>query len=209
MPEVNVPSEAGRLETRFFFNKNPEAPVALFLHPHAFLGGGMNHPVMYQLFYTFGERGFNVVRFNFRGVGNSTGSASEGEGELMDACTILDWVQELRPKAKEFWLIGHSFGSWIAMQLTARRPEVSHFVAVSPPASIYDFSFLDESFCTAKGLIAAGEMDNITPRGYMGALKDLVGNTELETIPGADHFFNDTEADLVKVVEKFMATQGR
>ena len=37
------------------------------------------------------------------------------------------------------------------MQLLMRRPEIEGFVAVSPPANLYDFSFL--SPCPAAGFI--------------------------------------------------------
>ena len=33
----------------------------------------MNNQVVYHLYYTFVERGFSVLRFNFRGVGSQSG----------------------------------------------------------------------------------------------------------------------------------------
>ena len=40
-----------------------------------------------------------------------------------------------------------------------RRPEIAGFVAVSPPANLYDFSFLAP--CPASGLIIQGTDDKI------------------------------------------------
>ena len=40
------------------------------------------------------------------------------------------------------------------MQLLMRRPEIMGFIAVSPPANNYDFSFL--SPCAVSGLILQG-----------------------------------------------------
>ena len=68
-------------------------PVALILHPHPQFGGTMNNQVVYHLYYAFQQRGFSVLRFNFRGVGRSEGLFDNGPGELADAATALDWLQ--------------------------------------------------------------------------------------------------------------------
>jgi len=68
MPEVIFNGPEGRLEGRFIQNKKPGAPIAMILHPLPQLGGNMNNPVTYQLYHQFVDRGFSVLRFNFRGV---------------------------------------------------------------------------------------------------------------------------------------------
>ena len=35
-----------------------------------------------------------------------------------------------------------SFGSWIAMHLLMRRPDIEGFVSIAAPANRFDFSFL-------------------------------------------------------------------
>jgi uncharacterized protein len=35
------------------------------------MGGTMDNQIVYNLYNTFAERGFSVLRFNFRGVGRS------------------------------------------------------------------------------------------------------------------------------------------
>jgi alpha/beta superfamily hydrolase len=86
--------------------------------------------------------GFTVLRFNFRGVGRSQGEYDQGIGELSDAASALDYLQAMNTNAKHCWVAGFSFGAWIGMQLLMRRPEITGFVSVSPPANMYDFSFL-------------------------------------------------------------------
>ena len=142
MPEVIFNGPAGRLEGRYQPAKNRFAPIAIILHPHPQFGGTMNNQIVYRLYYMFQERGFTVVRFNFRGVGRSQGTFDHGPGELSDSAGALDWIQTMFPDSRGCWIAGFSFGAWIGMQLLMRRPEIGGFVSVSPPANMYDFSFL-------------------------------------------------------------------
>ena len=99
MPEVIFTGPAGRLEGRFHSSKTKGAPIAIILHPHPQFGGTMNNQIVYQLYYAFAERGFSVMRFNFRGVGRSQGAFDHGAGELSDAAAALDWAQAANPEA--------------------------------------------------------------------------------------------------------------
>ena len=127
MPEVIINGPAGRIEGRYHHNNAPNAPIALFLHPHPQHGGTMNNKVIYTLYYMFVRRGFSCLRFNFRGVGRSQGTFSRGEGELSDAAAALDWLQSYNENASQCWISGFSFGAWIGMQLLMRRPEIAGF----------------------------------------------------------------------------------
>ena len=121
----------------------------------------MNNKVVYTLYHAFVQRGFSALRFNFRGVGRSQGIFDRGEGELADAAAALDWLQSYNPNATACWIGGFSFGAWIGMQLLMRRPEIDGFIAVAPPANMFDFSFLAP--CPASGLIIQGDQDQLVP----------------------------------------------
>ena len=97
MPEVMFSGPAGRIEGRFHPSPVRGAPLAIILHPHPQFGGTMNNQIVYNLYYTFAERGFSVLRFNFRGVGRSQGGFDHGQGELSDAAAALDWAQAFNP----------------------------------------------------------------------------------------------------------------
>ena len=161
MPEVIFPGPEGRLEGRYHPQKDRDAPIAIILHPHPQFGGTMNNKVVYNLHYAFFNMGFTVLRFNFRGVGKSQGSFDNGEGELADAAAVLDWLQSQNLYSKFTFIAGFSFGSWIGMQLMMRRPEISGFISVSPPADKFDFAFLAP--CPASGLIVHGRDNNRVP----------------------------------------------
>lgn len=197
MPEVIFNGPAGRIEGRYHHTKAPNAPVALVLHPHPQFGGTMNNPVTYALFQAFVQRGFSVLRFNFRGVGRSQGSFDAGIGELSDAAAALDWLQSQNPDASQCWIGGFSFGAWIAMQVLMRRPEIEGFISVAPQPNIYDFSFLAP--CPSSGLIIHGDADKVAPPKDVQVLVDKLHTQKgititQKTIPGANHFFsNDTD----------------
>ena len=159
--EIFIPGPAGRLEAKYFKSKKSTSPVALVLQPHPQYGGTMNNKVVYNLHYSFFNMGFSCLRFNFRGVGKSEGSFDQGVGELADATSALDFLQSHVPSARAWWVVGFSFGAWIGMQILMRRPEVTGFVAISPPANTYDFSFLAP--CPSSGLIINGSNDRVVP----------------------------------------------
>ena len=192
MPEVIFNGLVGRLEGSYHHSKRPSAPIALLLHPHPQHGGTMNNKVVYALYQIFMRRNFSVLRFNFRGVGRSQGRFDNGQGELSDAAAALDWMQAHNPNATSCWIGGFSFGAWISMQLMMRRPEISGFISVAPPASIRDFSFLAP--CPSSGIIIHGDADEIIPIDSVDKLNQKLSSQknisiEFQIIKGGDHSF--------------------
>ncbi len=194
MPEVIFPGPEGRLEGRYYQNSENWAPIALILHPHPRYGGTMNNKVVYSVYQTFSHLGFSVLRFNFRGVGRSQGSYDDGVGELSDAAAALDWLQDANTNAGACWIAGFSFGAWISMQLLMRRPEISGFISISPPANIYDFSFLAP--CPSSGLILHGTKDDLVPEPDVAKFAERLSQQrgitiDYQKIPGASHFYEE------------------
>ena len=154
MPEVIFNGPEGRLEGRYHHNGADDSPIALILHPNPQQGGTMNNKLCFNMFNMFKDRGYSVMRFNFRGVGRSQGIYDQGIGELSDAASALDWMQTYNANARATWVAGYSFGSWIGMQLLMRRPEIDGFISVAAPASEYDFTFLAP--CPSSGILIHG-----------------------------------------------------
>lgn len=208
MPEIIFQGPDGRLEGRYHPQKADMGPIALLLQPDPRFGGTMNQKVIYNLHYAFHEIGFSVLRFNFRGVGRSQGEFDEGVGELADSASALDYLQSMKPNFNACWIVGFGFGAWIGMQLLMRRPEVSGFVSVAPPANQNDFTFLAP--CPTSGLIINGGADRVvSPESVEELVKTLQEQKGItithEVIEGASHFFEpgmeemiDTTKDYVK-----------
>ena len=207
MPDVIVNGPEGRLEARYHHVDDQAAPIALMLHPHPQHGGTMHNKVVYNLFHCFVRRGFSVMRFNFRGVGRSQGEYGRGEGELADAAAILDHMQSLRKDPVKVWIAGFSFGAWIGMQLLMRRPEISGFIFVAPPANMYDFTFLAP--CPSSGLIVNGTRDEIVTTDSVEKLVEKLRTQcgiviDHKVIPGANHFFTRHLEQLNGAVEAYL-----
>jgi alpha/beta superfamily hydrolase len=207
MPEVIINGPEGRLECRYMPAESPDAPTALILHPEPDKGGTMNNRVTFALYQHFQSRGFAVMRFNFRGVGRSQGTYDNGEGELSDAATAMDWLQSQNPASTQCWIAGFSFGSWIGMQLMMRRPEIQGFISVTPPAATHDFSFLAP--CPASGLIIHGEEDNAVPPDSVHKLVERLSiqkgvEVGVDIVPGANHFFTDHLDPLIARVSDYL-----
>lgn len=207
MPELIINGPAGRLEGRYHQASASDAPVALILHPHPLHGGSMNNKVTYLTYQAFVQKGFTVMRFNFRGVGRSEGVYDEGEGELSDAATFLDWLQAFRPNARSFWVSGFSFGAWVGMQLLMRRPEVRGFISIAPPANMYDFSFLAP--CPISGMIIHGSQDDIVPPESVKLLIEKLSKQRGITIThdiisGAGHFFKEHMLELNQQILQYL-----
>ncbi len=216
MPEVIFNGPAGRIEGRYHHCRKANSPIALVLHPHPQFGGTMNNPVTYTLYQGFVDRGFSVLRFNFRGVGRSQGAFDSGIGELSDAASALDWLQSQNVDASQCWIGGFSFGAWIAMQVLMRRPEIEGFISVAPPANMYDFTFLAP--CPSSGLIVNGSADQVAPAADVQKLVDRLKTQkgiviEHATIEGANHFFDTHLEQLATVsgayLDKRLAAQAQ
>lgn len=211
MPEVIINGPEGRLEGRYTHGAEPDAPIALFLHPHPQHGGTMNNRVVYTMYNTFADRGFSCLRFNFRGVGRSQGIFAKGEGELSDAASALDWLQSFNENAKQCWIAGFSFGAWIGMQLLMRRPEITSFISVAPPANIYDFTFLAP--CPSSGLVIHGSEDTIVPPDSVTKLVQKINSQKTITVTekvleGANHFFSNQLDEIAELTESYLEENG-
>ncbi|VAW20054.1 Hydrolase SMc00528, alpha/beta fold family [hydrothermal vent metagenome] len=207
MPEVIFNGPSGRIEGRYQPGKQPNAPVAILLHPHPEFGGTMNNQIIYDLYYMFVERGFATLRYNSRGVGRSQGLFDHGLGELSDAAAALDWLQSINPESKGSWIGGFSFGAWIGMQLLMRRPEVEGFISIAPPENLYDFSFLAP--CPSSGLIIHGIEDKVAPAESVQRLVDKLqaqkGITiEQQMVEGANHFFTGQTEELLERCSEYL-----
>ena len=207
MPEIIINGPEGRLECRYMPGNQPDAPTAIILHPEPNKRGTMNNRVTFALYKLFQARGFSVLRFNFRGVGKSQGSYDNGEGELADAATAMDWLQNQNPASTECWIAGFSFGSWIGMQLMMRRPEITGFISISPPASTHDFTFLAP--CPVSGLIVQGGENSQVSSDRILQLVDKISKQKGVTIDvgiieEANQFFSAHLNEAMEAVSKYI-----
>lgn len=170
--------------------------VALVLHPHPLGGGTMHNKVVFRAAAALNDAGLTVLRFNFRGVGQSTGVHDEGRGERDDVRAALDYLSANYP-GKKIVLCGFSFGSRVGLEVGIKDPRVQFLIGIGTPLDKYDFDFL--AACRKPLLLVHGENDEY---GNVDDLRKLVTEFEqqvpvkLVVIPGAGHFFDSNLDDL-------------
>ena len=207
MVDLLIPGPEGKIEAKYVHNNNDDSPIVIILHPDPSKGGTMHTKIVFKLYKIFINAGFSTIRFNFRGVGKSSGEFDNGEGELSDAACVLDWLQQYNTNSKICWVAGFSFGAWIAMQLLMRRPEINGFVSVSPPANLRDFSFLAP--CPSSGLIVHGDKDNICSFDSTKILveklqKQKKVDINFKSIKGADHFYENFSNEFEDSINEYI-----
>jgi uncharacterized protein len=210
MSDIIFQGPAGRLEAKFFENKEDEtAPIALVLHPHPQHGGTMNNKVTYKIYENFAKNGFSVLRFNYRGVEFSEGSFDNGDGELQDAAAALDWLHSLKPQASQIWLSGFSFGAWIAMKLIMRRPDINNFIAVAPPIGNDGYDFSSFNLCPANGLVISASEDEIVDANkveYFLKHVERIDDVKINyaKVAGASHLFPEHLEPLSNILNQYI-----
>jgi alpha/beta superfamily hydrolase len=210
MANVILNGPAGRLEGKYVAGDPEKEATALFLPPSPLQGGTMNNRIIYTLYHLFNQKGFSCLRINFRGVGRSEGNLNKNEGHLEDSTSALDWLQKNHSRNKHLWVIGFSFGSWISMQLLMRRPEIKHFVVVSPQTDRLDFGFLIP--CPAPGIIIHGEKDRMTPEKNVTAFAEKLNaqkknSIHYTVIPEANHNYSGMSELVSEEVSNYVDSQ--
>ena len=207
MVDLLISGPEGKIEAKYNHNNAHNSPIVLILHPDPSRGGTMNTKIIFRLYKLFVNNGFSAIRFNFRGVGKSEGLFDDGEGELSDAASVLDWLQQYNTNSKVVWVAGFSFGAWVAMQLLMRRPEINNFISVSPPANTRDFSFLAP--CPSTGLIVHGDKDTITSFDSTKILSEKLQKQKkvdilFKNIKGADHFYENFTDQFSSIIDNYI-----
>jgi len=199
MSFVEISAPHGRLEGLLWDVESPVA-AAIVCHPHPQHGGTMHNHVTYRIARAFREHRVAALRFNFRGVGRSTGSYDEGRGELDDAQRALEYLLEkyrgLPPIAA-----GFSFGARTALQLTLADDRVAKVLAAGLAVSLFDYDFIRKLRRPAAFIQA--ENDEYAD---LDAVRDLIAQVPpphpLFVVPGSDHLGTRRLKELEEVASK-------
>lgn len=210
LEQVEIPAPHGFLEGLL---RRPDAPegaevdahapamAALVCHPHPKGGGTMHNKVVFRVAQALGDVGMLVLRFNFRGVGRSTGRYDEGRGEADDVRAALDYLATRYPGVP-LCMAGFSFGAWVGLPVGCADPRVRQLVGVGVPVSLLGAVALAD--CRLPKLIVQGERDQ---HGPLAALLPwytaLPEPKHLIVIPGADHFFTEQQGELRATVADY------
>lgn len=179
-------------------NVEPKNSIAIICHPHPLYSGTMHNKVVTTLKRVYSDLGMKTVRFNFRGVGKSSGEFANGVGELEDLMTVIKWAQQVCPQ-DEICLAGFSFGSYIAACAADIFPTKS-LVCIAPPVERFDFAKLNHISCP--WIVVQGDQDDVvTPSEVYRWIDSLKLKPQLIRIPDASHFFHGKLLELRNELE--------
>ncbi len=172
------------------------APGLVICHPHPLYGGDMENNVVRGLAEAFAASSFAVLRFNFRGVGRSTGHYAEGIGEQEDAKAALGWLTaHAGVDPKRLILAGYSFGARVALAVASTGQGIGGFLVVAPPILRGNWPQLEG----ARGpkLFICGDRDPYAPSEALERLVSSLSEPKrLVVFLDTDHFFAGQERAL-------------
>lgn len=202
---MQIPGPVGALEAAIDEAANSAGRYAILCHPHPRYGGNMHDAVLDCLAQALAETGVSCLKFNFRGVGRSTGAhhraqeraqepapegahhrAPEGAqdgaaGEVADLSAVVDWLDQAR-SPRSLVLGGYSFGASVVWQGLARGLAAERVLLVAPPIGAMPFPPFTPA-CPVH--VFAGDADQFIDPAALAAWRGVV----LHRLSGADHFF--------------------
>jgi len=162
----------------------------------------MHTKAVYRAAQAFLSIGLRTLRFNFRGVGCSTGTFDDGIGEEDDVRAALDWLEIGGVRDKPMVVGGLSFGSMVGMAVGAREPRVKALVGMGLPINVYEYSYLARA--EKPVLIVQGEEDEFGSAEEVGkALSPLGDHISVVGIPGSGHLFEGHFETMQSVIREF------
>jgi alpha/beta superfamily hydrolase len=202
---IAFPSDSGICEGIYVHpDEAAQAPGLVICHPHPLHGGDMENNVISALAAAFAAAGFAVLRFNFRGVGKSTGSYAEGLGEQGDAKAALAWIAaQPGVDTTRLFLAGYSFGARVTLDVAATEPRVAGFIVIAPPVRHGNWPPLES--CRGPKIFLCGERDPYAPPDTLATLiKSLSEPKRLAIFSDTDHFFVGQEHTLAQHAVKLL-----
>ena len=161
----------------------------------------MQNKVVHTLAKVAAANGLTALRFNFRGVGKSTGRFDEGVGEAEDALAAINWLKELEP-GSGLLLAGFSFGSYVALRAAADLQPAA-LITVAPPVRMFEFASLHPPQCP--WLVIQGDEDEVVDASdVINWIRTLEQPPQLEIMEGAGHFFHGRLIDLREICSEFI-----
>jgi len=197
-----IPAGSVQLEANLRQPKDGDLRGAVVLcHPHPLHGGTMDNRVIYHAGEAAISDGFAALRFNFRGVGASTGSFDEGIGEQEDVASAISWLAHKFPDLP-LAVIGYSFGASVGLRVGCTDPRVKAMTGIAIPLDSYDFDFLYEN--RKPTLLIVGSQDQFCSQRRYGLLAHRLPETsQVYTINEADHFFADHIDEVQQLIADF------
>jgi len=179
----------------------------VLLAPHPMFGGSMETLLLEQVAERLAADGWTALRVNYRGVGASEGSTSDGSGEVWDALGALKFLGTLADPGPRRAVVGWSFGALVGLLLAEHDTAGTDWIGMGPPTRpLKAIAMAEPPYQALPGWPAhrcaiVGELDELYPPRSVAVLcLDVV-----HIVPGADHFMADRGEEVAEAVSRALA----
>ena len=200
-----IPASHGRLEAILKEPASERRGVGLVCHPHPLGGGTMHNKVVFRAAAGLVDAGLATLRFNFRGVGDSTGEHNEIEGGIEDVRDALDYLSETYP-GEDMTLAGFSFGSRTGMAVGCDDERVARLISIGTPVEKYrDYDFLTS--VKKPILFLHGDKDEFCSVEGLRSITDQIPHAEVVIFENCGHFFDEHLNELRDAIAGWVSKQ--
>ena len=178
-------------------------PGVVICHPHPLYGGNMDNNVVLSVSFALASHGFVVLRFNFRGVGNSEGEHGQGESEQQEALGAIDLLKAWPGvDGGRVGLAGYSFGSSVILSNPGLHNKAKALALISPPLKALETTGLKKNKQPA--FVIAGDQDTLVQSDQFESVLDSFSHPpDRHIVPGVDHYWLGHEDQLANHVVEF------
>lgn len=184
------------LEGRWDRPETEVGSAVVFCHPHPRFRGTMFAPLMNGVTDHLVARGLAVLRFNFRGTGQSGGEHSGGSAEVNDVDAALG---EALRRYDTVFLAGWSFGAAMGLRWSALSGSPIPYAGIAPAVHYLPSP---GSLPAAPRRIIVGERDQVIDNGQLREFAYATGADVVE-MKGSDHFFYFREQRVGDLIADF------
>ncbi|MEO8573783.1 MAG: alpha/beta fold hydrolase [Pyrinomonadaceae bacterium] len=203
-----IPASHGQLEAILKEPTGRPKGVGLVCHPHPLGGGTMHNKVVFRAAAGLVDAGLITLRFNFRGVGASTGEHNEIPSGREDVRDAIEYLAKEYP-AEPITLAGFSFGSRTGMEVGISDDRVVSLISIGTPIDKYrDYEFLTAD--KKPILFVHGDRDEFGAVENVRNLYDeiaLHADAELEVFENCGHFFDEHLNELRETIKDWTVRQ--
>lgn len=169
--------------------------VFLMCHPHPLFSGNMTNKVVTTAVRCANRLGMSTVRFNFRGVGQSSGEHDHGAGEQQDVAAMLDFCFA-EMAAKRVFLGGFSFGAGMACLTACTQQELVSGLFLIAPA-VHHFAAPERLPSKFNSFIYMGDEDEVVAFNDVKSwVHRLNQEPSFRVFEGCSHFFHGRLVEL-------------
>ncbi len=200
----NVRIENGDISLEGVMVDSGSEKAAIITHPHSLYGGDMHNNIVQSIAGIYSELGYSTLKFNFRGVGGSSGAYDNGVGEQTDLNAAIIFLESEGKTSID--LIGYSFGSWVIYNYVTQNQVTDRVIFVSPPVDFIPFA--KHALIASLSGIIVGDRDEFAS---IDSLSDQMthwkSDIRLDVVQGADHFYSGKTAEFEKTLSGILKNQ--